>query len=186
MPEADVGSPIREEQQQPTEQLHESQDDDEDLGFSIPWMKSIISISQSFNLQCTHQYFCHNACPRRQKRAARRLMEALRLMYGEKVEYIEDMFLNDETEEHRDSSKKGRWSKWSDSTSTSPDHRKNLQNGIPQGASKEKVATNNNDGDTSQQMNNNVETKDIADEYKNDGFLKYLQLKVNKKWKKHI
>ena len=43
-------------------------------------------------------YICIN---RRQARAARRLMEAMRTMYGEKREFIEDMFDQDNYLEER-------------------------------------------------------------------------------------
>ena len=103
-------------------------------------------------------------------------MEAVRQMYGEKIEYIEEMFINEEEKE--DEMKKGKWNKWSESASTSPDHKRgmfyNAENSTPanecdfQGKSSEKASAE-------QTM-----TKD------NPGFLKYLQLKVSELLKSNI
>ena len=68
-------------------------DDNPALEFNLPWIKPITELINSFNLNCTHQGFCHPACFKRQNRAAKRLTRALREMYGEKVEYIEEMSL---------------------------------------------------------------------------------------------
>ena len=47
----------------------------------------------------------------------------MRRVYGERPEYIEDMFLPSEDNE-AEAMKKGRWGKWSESASTSPEHRR--------------------------------------------------------------
>ena len=63
---------------------------------NLPWVKAVTALLNTYNLSCTHQLFCHPACPRRQARAARRLMLALRSLYGEKTEFIEEMFVRQE------------------------------------------------------------------------------------------
>ena len=107
-----------------------------------------------------HQGFCHPACTQRCARAARRLMVAVRKVYGEKTEYIEDMWLpSDEGE--GEGMKKGRWGKWSESASTSPEHRKDgRKDGEDHEASE--------DGESG-------EGGELVDA---PAFLKYLQLKV--------
>ena len=151
-------------------------EDDASLEFNLPWLKPVTELINSFNLACTHQGFCHHACVHRQTRAAKRLMEALRQMYGEKIEYIEEMFINDE--ETEEELKKGRWGKWSESASTSPDHRKELsyrQNYLDR--SKDIL---DNEYDPNENYNKReFETKNMIED--NPGFLKYLQLKVNLK-----
>ena len=149
-------------------------DDNPALEFNLPWIKPITELINSFNLNCTHQGFCHPACFKRQNRAAKRLTRALREMYGEKVEYIEEMFTNEE--DSQEEIKKGKWSKWSESTSTSPDHRRetlNNQNYYERSKDTllncEKVKESDNE--------KKISTEETAIE-KDPEFLKYLQLKV--------
>ena len=140
-------------------------EDDASLEFNLPWIKPVTELINSFNLNCTHQGFCHHACVRRQARAAKRLMEAMRQMYGEKIEYIEEMFINEE--ETEEDMKKGKWSKWSESASTSPDRHNHLDR------SKDILE---NEYDTNEKSHE-VESETMLED--NPGFLKYLQLKVN-------
>ena len=161
----DVPEPLESPYQQ-----EECSEDDASLEFNLPWLKPVTELIKSFNLNCTHQGFCHHACVRRQARAAKRLMEAMRQMYGEKIEYIEEMFINEE--ETEEEMKKGKWSKWSESASTSPDHRKDM-------------SYRHNHLDRSKDIMENEYVEDHERETgvqnmieDNPGFLKYLQLKV--------
>ena len=52
--------------------------DDADLETNMPWLKVISRLVNSFNFYCTHQFFCHPNCYRRQMRATKRIMEATR------------------------------------------------------------------------------------------------------------
>ena len=156
----DVPEPLESPYQQ-----EECGEDDASLEFNLPWIKPVTELINSFNLNCTHQGFCHHACVRRQARAAKRLMEAMRQMYGEKIEYIEEMFINEE--ETEEDMKKGKWSKWSESASTSPDRHNHLDR------SKDILE---NEYDTNEKSHE-VESETMLED--NPGFLKYLQLKVN-------
>ena len=148
-------------------------EDDASLEFNLPWVKPVTELIRSFNLNCTHQGFCHNACVKRQARAAKRLMETMRQMYGEKIEYIEEMFINEEdTEEEKE---KRKWAKWSESASTSPDHRKELsyrQNNME----RSKDILYNDCELKEKDCKKRNEPEEMLED--NPGFLKYLQLKV--------
>lgn len=112
-------------------------------------------------MSCTHQTFCHPACVKRQTRSARRLMEAVRAMYGERRERVEDMFTTRmETEEEARKQKRQRKS---ESLSTSPEHRREKER-----AGQEDTADNEKDELEDGQKENQT----------NNAFLKYLQLKV--------
>ena len=89
---------------------------------TFPWLTAVAQLTNSFNPHCSHQTFCHPACVRRQSRAARRLMEAVRSMYGERRDRLEDMFTTG-LEGEEDSRKQKRPRK-SESASTSPEHRR--------------------------------------------------------------
>ena len=52
--------------------------DEPELEISMPWLKVISRLINSFNFYCTHQGFCHPNCYRRQMRATKRIMEATR------------------------------------------------------------------------------------------------------------
>lgn len=62
---------------QPPESPSDSNDTD-DTGKSMPWMKSILELMNSFNYYCPHQNYCHPYCYRRHMRAASRLLRAVR------------------------------------------------------------------------------------------------------------
>ena len=123
---------------------------------TFPWLTAVAQLTNSFNPHCSHQTFCHPACVRRQSRAARRLMEAVRSMYGERRDRLEDMFTTG-LEGEEDSRKQKRPRK-SESASTSPEHRRTGQ--------AEELA----DSELEQEENKMTES--------NPAFLKYLQLKV--------
>lgn len=62
---------------QPPESPSDSNDTDE-TGKTMPWMKSILELMNSFNYYCSHQNYCHPYCYRRHMRAASRLLRAVR------------------------------------------------------------------------------------------------------------
>ena len=131
---------------------------------TFPWLTAVTQLTNSFNLNCSHQTFCHPACVRRQTRAARRLMEAVRTMYGERRERVEDMFTTRmETEEEARKQKRQRKS---ESASTSPEHRRDKDSVFPQQRSGQ-------DDSTEDDVEDNNKIKQT-----NPAFLKYLQLKV--------
>ncbi|XP_042207937.1 protein unc-80 homolog isoform X3 [Homarus americanus] len=64
--------------------------DEESLTSNMPWLKIIVRMSSLYNMTCTHQTFCHPHCYKRNMRACRRLMHAVRKMYGEEFEEQEE------------------------------------------------------------------------------------------------
>nr|XP_053644306.1 protein unc-80 homolog [Cherax quadricarinatus] len=64
--------------------------DEESLTSTMPWLKVIVRMSSLYNMTCTHQTFCHPHCYRRNMRACRRLMHAVRKIYGEEFEEQEE------------------------------------------------------------------------------------------------
>ena len=115
---------------------------------------------------------------RRQTRASRRLMETMRTMYGEKREFIEDMFATES--EVDEEVKKNKRHRKSESASTSPDIRQRENGGVSRPVDAVTVsATKDNLND----QNDNV-PKDAEEELNremkesNPAFLKYLQFKV--------
>ena len=147
----------------------ESPEEDPSLELSLPWLRPVATLVQSYSTICTHQVtavlcdtltrlqgFCLPACTRRNARAARKLMGTVRRLYGERVEYIEDLFLPSEEGEGSETLKKGRWGKWSESASTSPEHRKGR------------------DGEERE----SEEGEELGEGEELPAFLRYLQLKV--------
>ncbi|XP_069159541.1 protein unc-80 homolog isoform X1 [Procambarus clarkii] len=68
--------------------------DEESLTSNMPWLKTIVRVSSLYNMTCTHQTFCHPHCYKRNMRACRRLMHAVRKMYGEEFEEQEEEAAN--------------------------------------------------------------------------------------------
>ncbi|BES88439.1 unc-80 homolog (Hypothetical protein) [Nesidiocoris tenuis] len=66
---------------QPPESPTDTNDTDETA--TMPWLKTIVQMMNSFNYYCCHQHFCHPFCYRRHMRAATRLIKAVRQVYGE-------------------------------------------------------------------------------------------------------
>ncbi|XP_063871430.1 protein unc-80 homolog isoform X10 [Scylla paramamosain] len=64
--------------------------DEESLTTNMPWLKVVVQISSLYNMTCTHQNFCHPYCYKRNMRACRRLIYAVRKMYGEEFEEQEE------------------------------------------------------------------------------------------------
>lgn len=75
--------------EQPPESPSDSNDTD-DTAKNMPWMKVAIHVANSFNYYCTHQNFCHPYCYRRHMRACRRLIQAVRKVYGDKFGLLDD------------------------------------------------------------------------------------------------
>ena len=130
---------------------------------TFPWLAAVTELTNSFKLSCAHQTFCHPACVRRQTRAARRLMEAVRGMYGEKRERVEDMFTT--SMEAEEEARKQKRQRKSESASTSPEHRR--ENHRERGQDQDTADTDRDD------MKDGSKTA-----HSNPAFLKYLQLKV--------
>lgn len=82
----------------PPESPCDSNDTDE-TGKSMPWIKSIIKMTNSFHYYCSHQNFCHPYCYRRNIRASSRLIKAVRKIYGDQfgIEEPQQEFLPDST-----------------------------------------------------------------------------------------
>ena len=98
----------------PESPLFDVPGEDERLEEDMPWLKVVARVANGFNFYCTHQGFCHPCCFRRQMRASKRIMVAARRVsgrsvghcrvamsrslnisiqiYGEEVEYTEDIF----------------------------------------------------------------------------------------------
>ena len=45
-----------------TYRAEETIEDDPNLEVNFPWLKAVAELVNSFNLDCTHQTFCHPAC----------------------------------------------------------------------------------------------------------------------------
>ncbi|XP_042889771.1 protein unc-80 homolog isoform X4 [Penaeus japonicus] len=84
--------------------------DEESLTTNMPWLKVVVRLSTLYNMTCTHQTFCHPHCYRRNMRACRRLMHALRKMYGEEFEEQEEdtSGMGDSTRETKKEKKQSR------------------------------------------------------------------------------
>ena len=104
-------------------------------------------------------------------------MESVRLFYGEKIEYIEEMFIDNEQEELTDL-KKGKRSKWSESASTSPDHWKDLHGGGRGGPSRDGGSIDQDGGQSSREKSVDGDEEQPEVIFDSPHFLKYLQLKV--------
>ena len=102
----------------PESPLFDVPGEEDELEEKMPWLKVVARVANGFNFCCTHQGFCHPSCFRRQMRASRRIMVAARRVredeegewgsdvvtprccsffqiYGEEVEYTEDIFSDD-------------------------------------------------------------------------------------------
>lgn len=63
--------------EQPPESPSDSNETD-DTGKTLPWMRAVLAVINSFNYYCTHQNYCHPYCYRRHMRASTRLIKAIR------------------------------------------------------------------------------------------------------------
>ncbi|XP_043466068.1 protein unc-80 homolog isoform X3 [Leptopilina heterotoma] len=102
---------------QPPESPSDSNDTDE-TNKNFPWMRVMVQTMNVMNFYCSHQYFCHPFCHRRQMRACSRLIQSVRKIYGEKfgVLNVNDMF-DTEMEKKENGKKEKRSRKISDQTS---------------------------------------------------------------------
>ncbi len=76
----------------PETPLYDVPEESDRLEENMPWLKVVTRLVNGFNFYCTHQGFCHPNCFKRQMRASKRIMEAARRVYGEEIEYTEDLF----------------------------------------------------------------------------------------------
>lgn len=102
---------------QPPESPSDSNDTDE-TNKNFPWMRVMVQTMNVMNFYCSHQYFCHPFCHRRQMRACSRLIQSVRKIYGEKFGVLNgnDMF-DTEMEKKENGKKEKRSRKISDQTS---------------------------------------------------------------------
>ncbi|CAH1139308.1 unnamed protein product [Phyllotreta striolata] len=111
--------------EQPPESPSDSNDAD-DTSKNMPWLKTMIQVSNSFYYFCPHQSFCHPFCYRRVMRACSRLVKATRKIYGEEFGILDDKLCMDFGGKKKTKKDKGPNRKVSDQTSStvSPIRRK--------------------------------------------------------------
>ncbi|XP_023345788.1 protein unc-80 homolog [Eurytemora carolleeae] len=155
----------------PTLHIEDASEEDIQLEVHLPWLKTVIEITKNINLSCTHQGFCQQNCVRRLSRSCKKLMEAMKYLYGEELEFIEDIFMESNSTENE--MKKGKWTRWSESASTSPDQRK--ESSYRRETSKDTI-----DSEPTEKRDRIADSANQLplDIQPNPGFLKYLQLKV--------
>ena len=118
-----AGNVFEENKEPPESPLLDVPDETDRLEEDMPWLPVVAKLLNSFNFYCTHQGFCHPNCYRRQMRAAHRIMEATRHIYGDEIEYADDF--PDHQQMIRRPSKRSKYGKPSgDSNSASPDHKR--------------------------------------------------------------
>ncbi|XP_050510714.1 protein unc-80 homolog isoform X5 [Diabrotica virgifera virgifera] len=143
--------------EQPPESPSDSNDTD-DTSKHMPWLKTMIQVSNSFYYYCPHQQFCHPFCYRRVMRACSRLIKASRKVYGEEFGILDDKLCMDFGGKKKTKKEKGQNRKVSDQTSStvSPIRRKDSV------GKKEKIDKN---VDTSQmgKLFSKDSSRDIAD-----------------------
>nr|CAH7758097.1 unnamed protein product [Callosobruchus chinensis] len=107
--------------EQPPESPSDSNDTD-DTSRNMPWLK----VSNSLYYYCPHQGFCHPFCYRRVMRGCRRLIKAVRKVYGEQFGVIEDRLSMDYVMKKKNKKDKNQSRKVSDQTGStvSPIRRK--------------------------------------------------------------
>ncbi|XP_056632405.1 protein unc-80 homolog isoform X2 [Diorhabda sublineata] len=111
--------------EQPPESPSDSNDTD-DTSKHMPWLKTMIQVSNSLYYYCPHQNFCHPFCYRRVMRGCSRLIKAVRKVYGEEFGILEDRLCMDFGDKKKTKKEKGQNRKVSDQTSStvSPIRRK--------------------------------------------------------------
>ncbi|XP_045030143.1 protein unc-80 homolog isoform X4 [Daphnia magna] len=75
----------------------------------MPWLRSVLLLSNSFNYQCTHQHVCHPRCFRRQSRACSRMLSSVRRIYGDEPQHqevVEFLSFSKKPRHHKDHDKK--------------------------------------------------------------------------------
>ncbi|KAJ8665380.1 hypothetical protein QAD02_007042, partial [Eretmocerus hayati] len=103
--------------EQPPESPSDSNETDE-TNKNFPWLKVVARVMNNFEFHCPHINFCHPYCPRRQMRAGKKLIKAVRKVYGEEfgIVFDNDLF-ESKTEKKDDKKKEKRNRKVSDQTS---------------------------------------------------------------------
>ncbi|EFX80552.1 hypothetical protein DAPPUDRAFT_318531 [Daphnia pulex] len=75
----------------------------------MPWLRSVLLLSNSFNYQCQHQHVCHPRCFRRQSRACSRMLSSVRKIYGDEPQHqevVEFLSFSKKSRHHKDHDKK--------------------------------------------------------------------------------
>ncbi|KAL3277360.1 hypothetical protein HHI36_012710 [Cryptolaemus montrouzieri] len=110
---------------QPPESPTDSNDTD-DTNKHMPWLKTMVQVTNSFYYFCPHQSFCHPFCYRRVMRSCSRLVRAVRKVYGEEFGVLEDKLGMDFEGKKKNKKEKNQNRKISDQTSSqvSPIRRK--------------------------------------------------------------
>ncbi|KAK9884494.1 hypothetical protein WA026_007335 [Henosepilachna vigintioctopunctata] len=110
---------------QPPESPTDSNDTD-DTNKHMPWLKTMVQVTNSLYYFCPHQNFCHPFCYRRVMRSCSRLVKAVRKVYGEEFGVLEDKLGMDFEGKKKNKKDKGQNRKISDQTSSqvSPIRRK--------------------------------------------------------------
>ncbi|CAH0559503.1 unnamed protein product [Brassicogethes aeneus] len=103
-----------------------SDTDTDDFTKNMPWLKTMVLVSNSFYYFCTHQNFCHPFCYRRVMRGCSRLIKAVRKIYGEEFGVLDEKLTMDYEEKKKNKKDKNQNRKVSDQTSSqiSPIRRK--------------------------------------------------------------
>ncbi|XP_046453317.1 protein unc-80 homolog isoform X4 [Daphnia pulex] len=89
----------------------------------MPWLRSVLLLSNSFNYQCQHQHVCHPRCFRRQSRACSRMLSSVRKIYGDEPQHqevVEFLSFSKKSRHHKDHDKKEKASKGAQSRPGSP------------------------------------------------------------------
>ena len=60
------------------ESIAEADTGDDSIAYNFPWLRVVARLATSFNTSCKHQNYCHPACHRRQMRACKRLVHAVK------------------------------------------------------------------------------------------------------------
>ncbi|CAG9815242.1 unnamed protein product [Phaedon cochleariae] len=111
---------------QPPESPSDSNDTD-DTTKTMPWLKVMVQVANSFYYFCPHQNFCHPFCYKKVMRGCNRLIKAVRKVYGEEFGLLEDRLSMDFGDKKKSNKKeKNQNRKVSDQTSStvSPIRRK--------------------------------------------------------------
>ncbi|GAB6032279.1 hypothetical protein CHUAL_010920 [Chamberlinius hualienensis] len=77
---------ILSDEQVPDSPIDGNEADDSTVITTMPWIKVVVQLANSFNFICSHHNYCHPNCYRRQMRATYRLMRAVRKTFGEEFQ----------------------------------------------------------------------------------------------------
>ncbi|KAG5895326.1 hypothetical protein JTB14_000598 [Gonioctena quinquepunctata] len=105
--------------EQPPESPSDSNDTADDTTKNMPWLKTMVQVSNSLFYYCPHQNFCHPFCYKRVMRGCSRLIKAARKVYGEEFGVSDDKLSMDFGEKKKGNKKdKNQNRKVSDQTSS--------------------------------------------------------------------